>query len=240
MAREAQRQAFPSPSSPRRRASRHPRCRVTSIVWSAPGSSSASGRVTTDGASGSASPTTASGSCGAFAPAEPPGSPTACAVSSRGISRRSRQPCPRSFDSSEMTHEHAGFRASGTDLPQPQAPPQLPDLLHGAGRLPRRHVDAERRARLARHRALRIAARDRCPRVLALRSVHDLRSRCRRCRRPHRVAQARHGDAGERHGDLDRAGRRHAHGHGHAADRLRARRPRWCRARIRRARAASR
>ena len=62
-------------------------------------------------------------------------------------------------------------RAPAPDVSLAAPPPQLPALLQRADRLGRGHVDAEHRARLARDRALGVAARGRGARVLPVRPV---------------------------------------------------------------------
>ena len=109
--------------------------------------------------------------------------------------RPSKPRFPRCNTSFERTHDLTRDRTSHAHLPQPPPPSQLPHLLLRPARLPGRLVDAEHRARVARARALGLAARDRRARVLPLRAVHRLRPRRRSRRRPHGHAQARHGDA---------------------------------------------
>ena len=89
-------------------------------------------------------------------------------------------------------------RAPPAHLPLAPPPPQLPALLRRPGRLARRHLDAEHRARLARDRAVRLAARRRRARVLPLPTVLRLRPRRRRRRRPARLAATAARHAGRR------------------------------------------
>ena len=145
--------------------------------------------------------------------------------------RRSR----RSPPSSSRDRERPRARPRPPDVPLAPPPPQLPPLLRRAGRLARRHVDAEHRARVARDRALRLGARRRRARLLPLRAVPPPRARRRRADRPLRHAPAPGRDAGDRDARLGRARDRDADRLGDAPARLRARRARRARARLRRA-----
>ena len=87
------------------------------------------------------------------------GSP-AC-TSSRQTLERSTQRSRRSSARRVSRVTRSGHRAADADVPEPQPPPQLPDLLHGPARIPRRDLDAERRACLARAPAVGLAARRR-------------------------------------------------------------------------------
>ena len=107
-------------------------------------------------ASDFASPTRATGLCVAFAPPH-------------DLARRSAEALePEELDAIEAAvpalmqlvedrADDARLRATSAHVPQPSPAPQLPHLLHRAARVARRDVDAERRSRLARHRALRLA-----------------------------------------------------------------------------------
>ena len=80
-------------------------------------------------------------------------SATSPTTSASGSSERS----PRSSRSWSRVRERPRARARAPDVPLPPPSPELPPLLRGPGRLARRHLDAEHRARVARDRALRLA-----------------------------------------------------------------------------------
>ena len=128
--------------------------------------------------------------------------------SSRTSSTRSRRRSSRSAAAGGRAREHPLVRAARPHVPQPAPPPQLPPLLRRPGRLARRLVDAEHRARVARPLALALAARRRDAALLPLRPVHRLRALRRLGRRPAGHAPTRHLDAGRGDARLGGARRR--------------------------------
>ena len=154
--------------------------------------------------------------------------------------RRDRRDRGARSNRSEGSCDGSAARAQRAHVRQPEAAPQLPALLHRPGDLGQRHLDAERRARLARGRADPLAARGRHPRLLPLHPLHGLRPRRRRRRRPDRQPQARDRDA-DRLDDLLGALRgARAQRPRDALGRLPARDPLQHGARLRRARAGTR